>query len=405
MSILRLPDQPGSRTGFFTVTVLFLALLCLNPSHAEVSGVLAAVLGAVALGSCRAAILWREPLVWLVLGFGVFSTLVLAWQGKPPGPTAIIYGWLIPLTVGKILAHFRGPALHTDLLFGTAALAAVLLVFALLPFLGLSELGSIRLGTADLTYTFRNQTRTALFACLAALIALTHTTLPRRLAALALASCAVLLPIMVLAGKRMTLAAFLASSAFYALVRYRFRARTVAVLGLVVLSLGGLIAVLDTGHRFDLTPAHLLPSQGVQERAAVWYAAGKLFQSAPLTGTGFRTFQDAAAPHVAAYRAAHPGTHDYENLGDAHNIILHLLAESGLVGLALFSAMLIIPLARAWKLRHTHPAALCLAACLVLVLLNFQLHMHLTAYNVSTLLFFFLGLAQGLTSPEDATPC
>ncbi|GAB1410319.1 hypothetical protein MASR1M90_14730 [Desulfovibrionales bacterium] len=405
MTPLRLPDQPLRCILFCGATVLFWVMVCLDPSHAEVFGLLAAVLGAVALGSCRVRVLWSEPLIWLVLGFGIFSTLVLIWKGRAPAPTSIIYGWIIPVAVGKMLAYFRGPHLHRDLLLAAAALAVLLCVFAVLPLFGISELGSLRLGIQDLTYTFRDQTRTALYICLATLVALTHISASRSRTLVALASSAILLPIMVLAGKRMTIAAFLASTILYALVRYRLRARTAGLVALVLCSVFGLIAVLDTEHRFDLTPGHLLASQGVQERATVWYAAYQLFHSAPLTGEGFRTFKQAAAPHVAAYRAMHPGTHGYESLDDAHNLVLHLLAESGLIGLAFFAALFALPMLRTWKLRHTHPAALCLGASLVLILFNFQLHMHLTAYNVSTLIFFFLGMAQGLTSPEDVALC
>jgi O-antigen ligase len=79
----------------------------------------------------------------------------------------------------------------------------------------------------------------------------------------------------------------------------------------------------------------------VIERLAHWQAAWRMFSRSPWTGVGVGQYAT-VYPTVALARWQDP-------LGHAHNYYLHLLAESGLLGLAAYLWLMVAALLAAWK--------------------------------------------------------
>lgn len=309
--------------------------------------------------------------------------------------TGVIYGWLIPFFIGKAFAHFRPETVQRDMLVAAVTLAGVMLIAQILLALGINRIPALDLDLRHLKLTFRNPTRTALFVSVAGMVCVTQfLAASRRERVPAMLAGTALLSALITTGKRMTLAAFLVCSGFLLASRKNFR---LLVLGLTAIVC--LIFVSGKAERFDLRPDHLLSSQG--ERLTVWYAAIEIIKEHPLTGSGFRTFQEAAAPHVEVYRATHP-TLDSENLEDAHNLPLHLLSESGIIGTTIFSLIFFFPLRNCWRLRVTSPAAIPLLSCISLILLNSQLHVNIFSLNVGGLLLLLVGAASGIGAQKNA---
>ena len=126
--------------------------------------------------------------------------------------------------------------------------------------------------------------------------------------------------------------------------------RKVLVIVLVGAAIGaGLVARSDKMSRYvvaTIIEPHQNP--GVELRLSVWRDAVQLFRGHPLTGTGLGTFDE------MTYRlegtAADP---NFRRAGwHAHNVYLHLLAETGVVGLVAwcyFWYAIVARLLGAWK--------------------------------------------------------
>jgi O-antigen ligase len=370
---------------------MYIAAICLNPSASEPLGALALIVSAVILGKSSNLwqFLWNSSLIAL-LAFGLYCSVTNVFGPGDVARTGIIYGWIIPLFLGKAFVHFRHQTVQKDILIAALALAGGMLVAQLLLVFDITYIDNLGLDLQYLKLTFRNATRTALFVAVGCMVCFTQFIFAssNRSRLLAMLAGIILLSALLVTEKRMTLAALLICCGFLLASRRSFR---VIVLGLAAIVC--LIFLFGKAERFDLRPGHLLASQG--ERLTVWYAAVEIIKTHPLTGSGFRTFKEAAAPHVETYRASHP-TGAYENLEDAHNLPLHLLSENGIIGTAIFSLIFFFPLRNCWRLRSTNPTAIPLLSCIALILLNAQLHVNIFALNVSGLLFFLTGAASGI---------
>lgn len=142
---------------------------------------------------------------------------------------------------------------------------------------------------------------------------------------------------------------------WYAVLRTRISARTVAAVGVALLVLAALANL--TGELGDLLPRRAgLVAAGVVDlaeiteerspvnfavfqRLAFWNAATGMFLSNPLGGVGLGNFDE-------RYPDFRLGRWD-ESLGHAHNFYLNVAAETGLAGLAPFLAFLAFLISRA----------------------------------------------------------
>lgn len=147
-----------------------------------------------------------------------------------------------------------------------------------------------------------------------------------------------------------------------------------------------------------LLAALTLPSRGVAEtprplktfeqRLYYWQTALSLWKSAPLTGLGAAGY----AEHYGSARVAGAGETRY-----AHNFVLQMLAETGLVGLGLFGIFLVLLFRRVdWRQPWSAGLGLFLALFLFHSLGDY------TFYARETFCAFCL--AAGLSSREKARP-
>lgn len=137
-------------------------------------------------------------------------------------------------------------------------------------------------------------------------------------------------------------------------------------------------------------------------RVAIWETTLRIIAEHPLTGVGTDNFR-------AAYRAYSEGDefveHGRQGAFHAHQIVLEVLAETGIVGLLLWLAALAIAL-RAWRFaapearRRADPAALALAVTV------FPLNTHLAFYSTfwGGLTLLLAALYAGALLARDGLP-
>ena len=126
--------------------------------------------------------------------------------------------------------------------------------------------------------------------------------------------------------------------------------RKVLVILMVGLTIGAaLVARSDKMSRFLVTTI-LEPARdpGVEQRFGVWREALQLFRSRPITGTGIGTYDE------VTYRLDSTTAEPFfrQNGWHAHNVYLHILAETGVLGLlawCFFWYSIIVRLLGAWK--------------------------------------------------------
>jgi O-antigen ligase len=126
---------------------------------------------------------------------------------------------------------------------------------------------------------------------------------------------------------------------------------------LVILVLGavigaGLVSRSDRMSRYVVTTI-LRPESnpGVEQRLGVWREAVRLFQSRPITGTGLGTYDEVTyqlADTTAGPEFRRKGWH-------AHNVYLHVLSETGILGIAawcFFWYAIVARLTSLWRNAH-----------------------------------------------------
>ncbi len=136
-------------------------------------------------------------------------------------------------------------------------------------------------------------------------------------------------------------------------------------------------------------------------RLSIWRTAIDMIRAHPLTGVGARGFRHDYADHAAAGdRFVVDGSP--EGAAHAHQIVLEVLSETGLVGLAGWIVGVIAAL-RAWRRADRDARARAFAPALALVAMCFPLNTHLAFYSAWWGLFFWWLLAlycAALATPE-----
>ncbi len=137
-------------------------------------------------------------------------------------------------------------------------------------------------------------------------------------------------------------------------------------------------------------------------RLAIWGGAFTVFANSPVLGAGFGNL-----------RALMGGLLSLPDgwTGDAHNLYLELLAETGLVGFLVFGVLIVLALRNAMvQLRKAHgsfnkmiAAAIFAAICGVLVHGTVDYLFHTTP-QVTALFFLVLGLLSAQSSAREADP-
>jgi O-antigen ligase len=119
-------------------------------------------------------------------------------------------------------------------------------------------------------------------------------------------------------------------------------------------------------------------NQALSGRAQIWAAATCMIQEHPINGVGARGFRD-------AYPACNPAPAAQEVWGDgpalhAHQIVLEILAETGLLGLLLWLAA-VAQAWRAWRFAPPEARERARPAMLALAVTVFPFNTHLAFYS------------------------
>jgi len=149
---------------------------------------------------------------------------------------------------------------------------------------------------------------------------------------------------------------------------------------------------VDITHEF-VTRAEVSIDASSMERAPIFRTAWKMFLAHPVNGVGVRAFPTAymeyAEPddiHIRKSGGVSGATH-------AHNILLEVLADTGLVG---FTGLLAAVAFLVWHRRRTSPAERrdAFPFVLALALILFPLNSHFAIYGTytSSLIWFLVGL-------------
>lgn len=318
----------------------------------------------------------RDP---VFLGLGAFAAVVLA-QAALGRTTLSTLGAVGNAAAFWALGKMVALQFPTRILHGWKVFALLVLTVVLLGWFG------VRAGIfPDLTLGFTNITRTALFTATATLVMLGHALARHHLPAWG--PTLIMAALVAATARRATIVALILATAPW-LRQPRH------ILGAGILAAALSTVVLLSGQTDRFVQGVQLTSPSTYERMAAWSAAVRLFQDFPLLGCGFKTFKIISAPYVEDFRTRHPASHTPERLDDAHNIVLHLAAETGGLGLCAMLVVLMAPVVLLWRHR-SDPVAATLSSLGILFFLHLQLHLQLFSSNVAALIFTTLGHAMG----------
>ena len=188
--------------------------------------------------------------------------------------------------------------------------------------------------------------------------------------------------VLVLAGSR-------ASLITYALVLLLSGWRLIGIKGLLLTLLIGVLAVAGLAlvspqvrERVSRTTLALQGERGVNEalsgRSQIWGAALCMVREHPINGVGARGFRE-AYPHCDPAPQQAPSWGDGPAL-HAHQIVLEILAETGLLGLLLWLAGMAMAV-RAWAYAPPEARDRARPAAVALAVTVFPLNTHLAFYS------------------------
>ncbi|MFI4969102.1 MAG: O-antigen ligase family protein [Lysobacterales bacterium] len=220
-----------------------------------------------------------------------------------------------------------------------------------------------------------------------------------------------------LAGSRAAWLAYALVGVLVAWHETRDARRFPVVLAALALGLGlvGMVALHDSARFGARIERSLLALRGtevaVDEAAAgrlrIWRTALAMSAAHPVTGVGVRGFRY-AYPDFAAAGDPFVDTRSDTGASHAHQIVLEVLSETGVVGLAFWLAGVWFAL-RAWGRASTDARGRALAPGLALVAMCFPINTHLAFYSAwwGLLFWWLLALycaALGAREADDARP-
>lgn len=219
-----------------------------------------------------------------------------------------------------------------------------------------------------------------------------------------------LMPIL-LAGSRAAwiIYALVALSFLWTHTRTPVRFVAWAAAAALVAALGMAVAWQHSG-RFDVRiDRTLLALQGSEQaldtasagRLRIWGTAARMIAAHPLAGVGVRGFRH-AYPQYAQAGDNFVNADGDEGAYHAHQIVLEVLSETGVVGLALWIAGAGFAI-RAWRRADARARARALAPALALAAMTFPLNTHLAFYSAwwGLLLWWLIALYGAALGADD----
>ena len=302
----------------------------------KAAGVLLVVAWVGNLGERRAAVRAaiatnRGSLVALV-ALVVWLTLSLAWADDVGLAAAELWQWgalLVMFLLVMTTVTTERTLRWVLMAFVAGAVLSVVIGVADGSFTGEAD-GGARLegGAGDPNYLAASIVAAAVIAV--SLLALRISTFGRWLLAAALA---VLVVGLVSSGSR---GGFLAAAAALVLSLIAFKNRRASVLAVTALVLGaGALAFLNVPGAWD----RVTDFDDNNGRSSLWTVGARMWEDAPVTGVGLNNFFTHSGEYIRE-----PGTLEHVQLvveqpHVPHNTYLQILAENGIVGLALFLAL------------------------------------------------------------------
>jgi len=348
---------------FARFALLCTALLCampfLQPYHRNPLTAFYSEWIAVALGLGVATVLlsrraWAPAeMPWAALSPLALALLLvvhglLGWSPYLGGAltAALVLIWAALLIVA-ISVLVRISSLHTVLQIFAAGIAVGALLSALVGCLQHAQLATL------VDFLVARTTGAAIFGNLAqanhfasytalGLLALAYLHLRNRIGLVVLVlSSAPMLFVLGLSGSRTAALYLLAAFVFAAWFRWRMNDETMRRLFLVcacyffgycLMQLGVGAGLFRVDARYSVTAVERISTGGasLSDRISLWQSAWAIFLGQPLTGSGWGTF---ALHNFERAIDAFPAG-GYQLYHNAHNAVLHLLAETGLAGLA-----------------------------------------------------------------------
>lgn len=330
----------------------------------------------VAAWQQRASV-WAIPrIVWLPVG--ICALLLIQggmgrWGYWQQGVTAVFYlAWAgVMMIAGQLLRACLGWERLCVVATWALCIGAVLsALFGLLQFLGWRVEGVVMpIATARMHGNLAQSNLFASYLCIGLFSVCCLVANRRMHAACAAAAVMLLLVGAHLSGQRAVWAYLLSGLLLAGLTFHQSRSRnakalTIWVAGVVAAMLllaAALTAVLHDGSLFGMpVPRHetgyermIAGHGGVSQRKSTWLAAWRMFEDAPVSGVGYGAF----AWNYFLSKGQLPAGLPEEIVDNAHNILLHLLAEFGLPGALLLivaTGLWLFACLREWWCRKPH---------------------------------------------------
>jgi O-antigen ligase len=355
--LLTLADLTVGLTIFTAASFLELTSVSSGVGLAKVIGVALALswIATLAVSGRREKLVWstHPGLVGLVVAFIAWNILSLVWAENRAAALeqlqpAILVAVLIPIV-------YTGVTSARDVKMVTAAFVLGATVAAAY---GVSSAPSITGGAGEASQQLDRVAGTvgdpnvlASILIVGALLAVALAITQKRSPALRLLliGCTLLCLMGVILtfsrGGLVALGAALLVAPFLA----RKRAATIAAALLVIVCIIAFITTLAPQDARE----RLTKADGGSGRTDIWKIGGRMVEANPVVGVGVGNFQSSMIHYQLAPGPAIDRTDLADNPSVAHNSYLEVLAEGGVIGLALFLGLVIAALAAATKATRT----------------------------------------------------
>lgn len=385
LDIRRLDAETWRRGALLVTAVLF-------PAGYATAGAVALLLTSVILAMRRAGVLWRRTPLDVPLGLFVLSFTLSAARSPFPAMAAgstLLLAILIVLAYGTTTATLaRAPGFLTALLWalgvGTAAAAA----WGMVAYLFTGQPAH----TAAIGY---NAVGTTLATGLPVLLGL-GVRAERRVRIMLAAAAALALIGLALTFARGAWLGGAVGLVLFILMLPRQALRPVLLL-LAAVAAVGVIGLANAAGALGQRAESLSDPGAVRDRVAMWRASLAMVRDRPLLGSGLNTF-GLVYPDYRLPEDPAPGQ------PFAHNILLNMAAEGGLLGLATFTTVLVTAAALGLRwLRRSDGAERVRAASVLAAAAALMVHQQLDGTAISFHIGFGLWLLLGMMAARGST--
>jgi len=135
------------------------------------------------------------------------------------------------------------------------------------------------------------------------------------------------------------------------------------------------------------------------ERFPIWYSAIKSIKNKPLLGNGLGSFRQCYENHYLEFINKYPNYPYIKTTNNAHNFILHIMSETGLIGFLILLSLFFLAI----KYALSSEQYIYLSSILFGSLCGFMMNMNFYIREISTLLMVIIGWIFALQLNKDTT--